>query len=364
MTDRYDNADYELLWPRVLFVREATALLNHSDYSDWPSRCEFLLEDAFSGPAPRDAALHWTGFGSGIPNISNGRHFLRELIANAEKFREATGSRRQYWSQRRSGAVAGVQPEDPRVTISRFISLIDHLSARGYFEKAFGKDCVDDRSEIEPATVIEETSGLPDLWPLSPQRLEEDPNTFCDVIEIFHDMVARPRKRWMHPYAGCGWHHGDFSLEAGRVLYRWRVNNLLDRSHLGLRLAEEGEDIGRLVSSSDPARSDLLAAMAQRTDHIGDRLGHAIGLYRGRHADEHTKRSAIIALSGILEERRELIKAELLSKDEGDLFTIANKFGIRHQNEQQKSNYSVEFLDWIFWWYLATIELTDRLAAR
>ncbi len=168
----------------------------------------------------------------------------------------------------------------------------------------------------------------------------------------------------MHNYAGCGWHHGDFSLDAGRVLYRWRVNNLLDRSHFRLRLAEEGDDIGRLVNGSDPARSDLLHAMAQRTDLIGDRLRHAISLYRSRHADEHAKRSAVIVLAGILEERRPLIKSELLRKDEGDLFSIANNFAIRHQNEQKKSDYSVEFLDWIFWWYLATIELTDRLAAR
>ncbi len=66
----------------------------------------------------------------------------------------------------------------------------------------------------------------------------------------------------------------------------------------------------------------------------------------------------------MLEERRSLIKAELLSKDEGALFTIANSFSIRHQSESQRSDYGPVFLDWLVWWYLATIDLTDHLAAR
>jgi len=29
-----------------------------------------------------------------------------------------------------------------------------------------------------------------------------------------------------------------------------------------------------------------------------------------------------------------------------------------------KASYDPVFLDWVFWWYLATIELTDRLLRR
>jgi hypothetical protein len=66
----------------------------------------------------------------------------------------------------------------------------------------------------------------------------------------------------------------------------------------------------------------------------------------------------------VLEERRALLKGVLYSGDEGALFEIANKFAIRHEGERQKSEYDPVFLDWIFWWYLATIELTDRVIAR
>jgi hypothetical protein len=362
MTTRYDSADYELRWPRGLFVAEATALINHASNDDWSGRCEFLLEDAFSGPAPRDAVR--TSIGSGIPMISNARGFLRDLVKDAGKLREMAERHRPYWSQRRSAGLSEPRADSQEATVGQFVAMILDFVNRGYFEKAFDKDCVDAPSDVDPSVVIEQALGVPDLWPPAPQRLTEDPDLFCDVVEVLHDLIARPRTRWMHAYAGCGWHHGDFSIEAGRTLYRWRVNRLLGRSDLGLHLADEGEDVGRLVTATDPARAELLRTAAQREDPIADRLRHAISLYRGRHATEHDKRSAVIVLSGVLEQRRTLIKKELLRKDEGDLFTIANTFAIRHQNEQQKSDYSVEFLDWIFWWYLATIELTDRLAAR
>jgi hypothetical protein len=42
------------------------------------------------------------------------------------------------------------------------------------------------------------------------------------------------------------------------------------------------------------------------------------------------RRSAAITLAGVLEERRALLKAELLRDDEGALFQIANRFAIRH----------------------------------
>ena len=149
------------------------------------------------------------------------------------------------------------------------------------------------------------------------------------------------------------------------MLYRWLVNRVLDKSDLGLRLANEGEDAGRLVAVTDPARMELAASMAERTDpRTGDVVRHAIALHRGRAASEHDRRSAIVALADVLEERRALLKAELMSKDEGALFQIANQFAIRHRRDDQRPDYDPAFLDWLFWWYLATIELTDRILER
>jgi hypothetical protein len=182
---------------------------------------------------------------------------------------------------------------------------------------------------------------------------------------VLHDLVARPRRRQNCHADGCIGHYSDYSAQTGRALYRWKVNRLLDAGGVEVRLAEEGEDLGRLVRVVDAARTRLLHATLRAPEPgVRDRVAHAIALFRGRAATEHDKRSAVLTLVGVLEERRDVIEKKIGKKDEGALFTIANEFAIRHQRRGQQGDYDPLFLDWIFWWYLATIELTDRLLAR
>ena len=91
---------------------------------------------------------------------------------------------------------------------------------------------------------------------------------------------------------------------------------------------------------------------------------HAIALFRSHHASRETKRSAVSALARILEQNRGLLRQELLTKDEGALFHLANSFDIRHSNDKQQGDYDEAFLDWVFWWFLGTVELLNRLRAR
>jgi hypothetical protein len=361
-----ESADYGLRWPRSLFQTETAALINARNRlrdDDWSSRCELLLEDAFVGPAPKDdfSSRAEVGFGQS-PTASEGRQaFLVNLLRRAGTLPE-TAARAPYWSERRKGSVPGRIPLE--TVVREVVRMVGDLERRGYFEMAFGKDCVDDPSG-NPSDILETELGAPDLWPLHAGRLSKSADTFYDVIEVLHDQIARPRTRWLHNYSGCGWHHGDFSIDTGRALYRWRLNELLNRSDLGLQLADDGEDVGRLVAVTDDARTDLAHSMASRADPTtGDRVRHALALFRGRAATVHDKRSAVVALALVLEERRQLLKDSLFKKDEGALFEIANRFAIRHQDEKQQPDYDPAFLDWIFWWYLATIELTDRLIAR
>lgn len=374
MRSRLTDTDYQLRWPRWLFVQEASSLLNRRELRDWDDRCELLLEDAFVGDAssgPRSEfhdltdepeAYAWEH--PWASNKLNSKHrFLRDLLQNADQLHEGTQRRRPYWSQRQRDAPAQLARQ--AATARQFAALIHELDDRGYFEKAFDKDCVDDPAVIDPSAVIEHEIGVASVWPIQPDSLATDLDLFCDVVEVLHDLVARPSKRSLHSYAGCGWHHSQFSIESGRAIYRWRVNQLLDRSDIGLYLAEDGEDIGRMVTRPGDARSELIETMNSRHEgETGDQLRHANKTFRARGADKHEKRSAVVVLSHILEERRPFIKQHLLSKDEGALFEIANKFNLRHQNDQQRGNYDEAFLDWLFYWYLATIDLTDRIAAR
>ena len=130
-----------------------------------------------------------------------------------------------------------------------FVQLIEEFETSGYLVQAFDQECVDangpppDRSAVLHARLGEAIAD----WPLGLNRAGWTLDDFCDLVEVFHDLVARSSSRWYHDYAGCGWHYSAFSTGPARRLYRWRVNRLLAASTLGLRLADSGEDLGRLV---------------------------------------------------------------------------------------------------------------------
>jgi hypothetical protein len=331
----YDGADFELVWPRELFVREGEALIAHGGQR-FEQQCEWLLTEAFASTAAADAMN--TSSSSSDPwgtDPPDGRprgpkEFLSRLVQGADQLQEAS-VRTPYWSQRRR-ATAPSQLDLPAVT-REFVRIVSSFRANGYFDKKFPDACVDDHDAVyvDGGDVLQQVLGIPKLhWPLQADQLLEVDDALFNVIEALHDLVARPRSRSFHSYGGCGWHYSQFAIEPARVLYRWRVNQLLDRSDLGLRLADEGEDVGRLVAVTDDARADLVTSLTnQPPGHTADRVRHGIALFRARGATEHDKRSAILVLAGIIEERRQLLKDNLVKKDEGALFDIANNFALR-----------------------------------
>lgn len=374
MSARLAEADYQLVWPRALFKSEAAKLLNQRDLKDWNDRCALLLDDAFvrgirGGPVEEFAEISELP-NAGLPDVRDAprptmtvkQQFLRDLIVNADLLNEDPPHRRPYWSERKTGPRTA-RALTRKEAVREFVSLVVELEMLGYFEKRFGKDCIDDPYGDRPARWIERELGVADLWPLRADRLVHDHDLFFDVVELLHDSAARPLRRWLHSYGECGWHNELFEIEPGRLAYRWRVNKILDRSEFNYRLAEEGADVGRLVVATDDARSTLVHELIARDDGgPAGQVRHAIELFRARGADHNQKRSAVVALALVLEERRHNVLAiALAKKDSGALFEIANGFHIRHQDAKQKRDYDEFYLDWIFWVYLATVELTNRV---
>lgn len=363
----WDSTDYELDWPRDLFRGELHALCTRPHRAWTAGEVELLLREAFHTDVPVNDFTRASSLDGWSDTATSGRDFINDLLANLDHVREYAPPR-PYWPECRSGA-AKPPPREQLTAREAFYSLVASLEANGYLARDFAKPCIDDDPDAHMARdlrwELKQRLHREKLWPLEPETWDDD--TFYGLVEAFHDLVARPRRRWDHDHGDCGPHFEDFDTDAGRRVYRALVNRLLAENAVELRLADDGEDAGRLVHVVDEARSELVERVLATPDtDIAGRVEHAIALFRRRDAGTEDKRLAVVALAGILERRLPVIKQTplLTKKDEGALFDIANNFGLRHQDIKQQREYDPAFLEWIFWWYLATIELTDQIIAR
>ena len=265
-------------------------------------------------------------------------------------------SRRNTAAQRDSEALAFV--------VGQARLLTQDFYASHYFAQTLGFACEigDGKSGSSPEHELEQRVSKPHLWLAEPESWTEP--DLCDFVEVFHDLAARPTTGWHCDYDDCGWHPSTFSRTSGQVLYRWRMNRLLDQTALGYRLAGSGEDIGRMVRAMSGELGRTIDVMLDTEDGSETGVSHAIALFRDRDESREKKRSAVISLAGILEERRDILKEKPLTDAEKAIFEIPNKFELRHRGSDQHGDYGSEFLEWIFYWYLATIQLTDRLLTR
>jgi hypothetical protein len=53
-----------------------------------------------------------------------------------------------------------------------------------------------------------------------------------------------------------------------------------------------------------------------------------------------------------------------LGRRRTSLFAAVAQFNIRHHDDKQHPDYAQAFRDWAFSWYLAIVELTDRILDR
>ncbi|WP_433445603.1 hypothetical protein [Nonomuraea sp. CA-141351] len=208
---------------------------------------DLLLREAFRDSNVADDFNALTnGLVFGLENSSGltPEDFIRELVARAYEI-PVHSVPRQYWNRKR-GEVSTPSHPDMAKARAAFASLISDFEENGYLAQKFPKDCVDDYDRVpsNPALEIEERLGAPISWPLEPDSWDDD--TFFGLVEVFHDLVSRPRESWYHSFANCGTHYSCFATESGRRLYRWHINRILEEANLQHRLAEIGEHVGRI----------------------------------------------------------------------------------------------------------------------
>ena len=249
-----------------------------------------------------------------------------------------------------------------------FLPLYRSFDQKYYFQEAFGYKCVDSGyiagttgQEIEGALLLALRKDY--LFPIEDHISGYTEDDFFDVVEFLHDHISKPIDGYLHNYHGCGWHYSEFNRLEGQSDFRAALNPILSCLDRGFVLSDGGE----ILHIAEPGLIPLLEADIPTNDeaNVVSRVAAAVKKFRQHRSSLEERRHALRDLADVLEYLRPQVKSVLASKDESDLFKIANNFGIRHHNATQRTDYDAEiWFDWIFYHYLATIHTVLRLLER
>ncbi len=271
---------------------------------------------------------------------------------------------RDYYNRR-----VGKDGEQPRLTLVETAELIAEAYAlidnHGHLQRAFGFDCVDagevpgsEGSGIRMPFLLKTTiriNGAPK------EAIKSADEVFLfTFIEFVHDHVAKPAANTgrYHSYSSCGWHYssdGEFDEATARSEWRSRVNTTLKFYDSGYQLSEAGEIEHLTPNGMTPLLQAQLPTKAKQADR--DKVANAIRTFQLGRSTRPERKQAVRDLIDVLEFHRQQVKIHLLSKDESDLFNMANNFALRHHNDQQRDAYDDSFLTWLFFLYLSTVQL-------
>jgi hypothetical protein len=157
----------------------------------------------------------------------------------------ASVAERSYYSQRmgRGPASTALGLADlKRIFRAHF----GELEQEGYFQEAFGYECVDAGfvpgslgTDLQAELLL--TLRKPELWPIHATIDNWSEDDLFDMLEFLHDHISAPIERRFHSFSSCGWHCSKFDREGGRLEFRQKTNRLLRAYESGFELSEQGE---------------------------------------------------------------------------------------------------------------------------
>jgi hypothetical protein len=219
------------------------------------------------------------------------------------------------------------------------------LDEEGYFLRALKKSGVATREQVLGGAPIALVSG----------------DVLLDFVEVLHaECVSAPARREHDGGGGGPIIRGPFDQAAGQQLFRDKMNPHLRLHTPPLQLLPDGQIV-------EPPSDELLPLVVEQIHddvepEIRDPLEAGIAQFLRRGATAQDRRAAVKHLADVLERLDSEIKRELLPADEAALFHIANKFGLRHNNREQRIDCDKHvWLEWIFYVYLATARAMLRV---
>lgn len=271
---------------------------------------------------------------------------------------------RDYYARR-----VGSSSDRPQLTLAEVASQIAAayrtIDSNGYLQRSFGYDCVD--SGEVPGLVGTDLrvehylrTGIKIEGSVSDAIKSADEITLFTIIEFIHDHVAKPGEGagHNHTWNSCGFHvdpnNKYFDEKKARAEWRDKVNSSLRFYDGGYQLSE----IGEIVQIASQGMERLIAtAPAVRSEPANAaKLANAVHTFQLGRSTREQRKQAVRELVDILEYHRDVVKTTM-SKDEADLFIIANKFALRHHKAAQQDDYDDAWLTWLFYVYLATAHL-------
>ena len=249
-----------------------------------------------------------------------------------------------------------------------FRTIFVHFENEGYFQQDLGYECVD--AGFVPGTLGHDIAGAlllelrkRDLTPIRDKIVSYKEDDMFDMVEFLYDHCSKPIERRYHSYGDCGWHCESFDRAPGTQEFRERINRVLAIYDTGYELSVEGEVLGL----AEAGLEGLFEAPIPHIDpeNVSARVEAARNKYRRYKSSIDERRDAVRDLADVLEYLRPQLEKVITSKDESDLFKLANNFGIRHHNSKQKTAYDRPiWYSWMFYYYLSTIHAVVRLIER
>lgn len=267
----------------------------------------------------------------------------------------------KYFSQR-TGSNPNLKGLPLADIVGLFLKVFELLRQDGYFDEAFGFYCVD-AGEIKGKVKDVELEMLlairkKDLWPIDKHSQNYSEDDLFDLIEFLYQHVSKPIDGTMHSWNECGMHWETFNQADGRRDYREKINQVIQHYEKRFELSDKGEVLHRPEEGFEPIFN---ADVPSKDTNVVDRITAATLQFRRHGSSIDDRRQAVRDLADVLEYLRPKVQSFLTSKDENDLFNIANNFGIRHHNDKQKTSYDAAiWLSWMFYFYLATIHVVLR----
>ncbi|HHO0884017.1 MULTISPECIES: hypothetical protein [Aeromonas] len=266
-----------------------------------------------------------------------------------------------FYSQR-----IGVNPNlnglELQDVVELFVRVFNQFMSEGYFDEAFGFNCVDagpitgNIKDVELDILLSVRKKY--LWPIELYCKSYSEDDLLDIIEYLYQKVSKPIDGVMHSWGECGMHWEKFSKEDGQIEFKEKINTVLGHYRVKFELTDSGEVLHIPEKGFEAIFS---AEIPSQDKNIINRINAATTSFRRHGASIDNRRQAVRDLADVLEYLRPQLQEHLTTKDEKDIFNIANNFGIRHHNDRQKTDYDAAiWLSWMFYFYLSTIHMVLR----